>query len=197
MIWKPVPNFPKYVASSTGLVANKKDYKPLAISYKKTNVTTYARVTLFKEGIRYYKQLHRIIAETFLANPNQLPEVDHKDANGLNNHINNLEWVTRATNIQRAFARNSDIKRSICAKGGKLGGAALQRKAEEKYSNMLQERFIKFYPAKTIYSTAAVRYQCKCGILRTASIMWKELRAHNGICPICTNTVKRSSQSLE
>ena len=47
--------------------------------------------------------LHRLVAEAFIANPDCLPEVNHKDANKANNSINNLEWVDRTENIQQAI----------------------------------------------------------------------------------------------
>jgi hypothetical protein len=43
--------------------------------------------------------IHRLVALTFLENPNNHPVVHHKDSNKLNNHFSNLEWVTQATNI--------------------------------------------------------------------------------------------------
>lgn len=45
-----------------------------------------------------YKQLHRIIAEVFIPNPNNLPQVNHKDDNKLNNSADNLEWCTNKYN---------------------------------------------------------------------------------------------------
>ena len=45
-----------------------------------------------KDGKRKSKKIHRIIAETFLPNPNNLPCVNHKDCNPSNNALDNLEW---------------------------------------------------------------------------------------------------------
>lgn len=54
-----------------------------------------------------YKQktflLHRLLAEAFIPNPNNLPEVNHIDGNKLNNALNNLEWVSRSENIQHGI----------------------------------------------------------------------------------------------
>jgi hypothetical protein len=51
----------------------------------------------------------RLVAEIYHPNPNNLPEVDHIDCNKLNNHVDNLEWVTYSENIKRAF-KNGLIK---------------------------------------------------------------------------------------
>lgn len=44
--------------------------------------------------------VHRLVAKFFISNPNQYEEVNHKDRNKSNNHIDNLEWVTHQQNIQ-------------------------------------------------------------------------------------------------
>ena len=54
-----------------------------------------------------YKQrtflLHRLLAEAFIPNPNNLSEVNHKDGNKLNNSLDNLEWVSRSENIRHGI----------------------------------------------------------------------------------------------
>lgn len=50
------------------------------------------------------KSVHRMVAETYLDNPNCLPEVNHKDSNKTNNSVCNLEWVTGYDNLQHAKA---------------------------------------------------------------------------------------------
>lgn len=60
----------------------------------------YYGVSLRKDGKYYNKTIHRLVAEAFLPNPDNLPCVNHKDENRLNNHIDNLEWCTyRHNNI--------------------------------------------------------------------------------------------------
>lgn len=59
------------------------------------------RLTL-KEGRKIFG-VHRLVALCFIPNPENYPEVNHKDGNKLNNHFTNLEWVNRGQNIKHAF----------------------------------------------------------------------------------------------
>lgn len=54
-------------------------------------------------GKKWYKRVHRLVAKTFIPNPNNLPQVNHIDGNKLNNDMNNLEWCTNADNTQHGY----------------------------------------------------------------------------------------------
>ena len=58
----------------------------------------YLGVVLRKDGIGKSYYIHRLLAEHFIPNPNNLPEVNHKDENKFNNDLNNLEWCTHQYN---------------------------------------------------------------------------------------------------
>ena len=58
----------------------------------------YFRVQLSKEGKRPAYLIHRLVAEAYLPNPDNLPQVNHKDENKANNSVSNLEWCTAAYN---------------------------------------------------------------------------------------------------
>ena len=64
----------------------------------------YLSVNLYKEGIRKKILVHRLVAMTFIDNPNNLPQVNHKDCNKQNNYIQNLEWVSPKQNIEYSEA---------------------------------------------------------------------------------------------
>lgn len=51
-----------------------------------------------KNGKRIHKRIHRLVAETFIPNPSNLPQVNHKDENKMNNSVENLEWCDNKYN---------------------------------------------------------------------------------------------------
>ena len=60
----------------------------------------YCQVGLVKDGKRHWKRVHQLVAEAFIANPDHLPQIDHKDGNHLNNYADNLRWVSPADNTR-------------------------------------------------------------------------------------------------
>ena len=68
------------------------------------NTGGYMRVNLFKAGHMSHQYVHRLVAKTFLPNPNGYEYVNHKDADRTNNAVSNLEWCTAKYNI--AYSRS-------------------------------------------------------------------------------------------
>lgn len=62
------------------------------------NGKSYYIVNLSKFGTTKHVYLHRLVASAFLPNPNNYPEIDHIDRNGLNNSLDNIMWCTHKTN---------------------------------------------------------------------------------------------------
>jgi hypothetical protein len=63
----------------------------------------YLKIVLCKDKNRRTIRVHRVIAETFIHNPENKPEVNHINGNKLDNSINNLEWCTRLENARHAL----------------------------------------------------------------------------------------------
>jgi len=63
----------------------------------------HLRVVLIKDGIRKQHLVHRLVAKSFIKNPDNLQFVNHIDCNPSNNHVSNLEWCTASQNAKHAF----------------------------------------------------------------------------------------------
>jgi hypothetical protein len=85
----------EYSITQTGQVYSHKIQSFLSISYDENG---YAKVSFYSNGQTYTKKIHRLVAETFIPNPDNLPCVNHKDQNKANNDISNLEWCDYAYN---------------------------------------------------------------------------------------------------
>ena len=86
---------------------------------QRPNPDGYATVTLGDGKQRKNYSVHRLVAEYFLPNPNNLTDVDHLDGNRMNPRVENLEWVSHQENISRAKARGSYNGRYVGEKNPK------------------------------------------------------------------------------
>lgn len=140
-LWKTVSGYEgKYEVSNLGNVRNSAG-KILKQSRKKTNCTAYCTVCLYDGGKGKTKYVHRLIAQAFIPNPNGYPMINHKDENGTNNSLSNLEWCTAKynTNYGTGVARGAEKKRGV------LHDPAHNKKI----SDSLYE-FYKTHPSKSI-----------------------------------------------
>lgn len=101
-IWRDVDGYENiYKVSNIGNIKslNYKNTKKEKLLKQCVDKGGYLRVTLSKNGKEKLKIVHRLIAKAFIPNPNNLPEVNHKDEDKTNNKINNLEWCDRLYNV--------------------------------------------------------------------------------------------------
>jgi hypothetical protein len=70
----------------------------------------YAQVMLCVNGVNKTERVHRLVALTFIENPDGLPKVNHKDTNKRNNHKDNLEWCTQDINVKHAKENGLMVK---------------------------------------------------------------------------------------
>ena len=83
----------------------KRKMRPLKKCLRGYHPHEYEAITLTKDGESKRYAIHRLVAEAFIPNPDNLPEVNHKDENPLNNRVDNLEWCTRQYNIEYSKAK--------------------------------------------------------------------------------------------
>ena len=124
--WRPVPGYEGlYEASNTGKVASlnyngtgaRRELKPIKRHHG------YLNVRLYRDGKWREVRLHRVIAETFIPNEENLPEINHIDENPANNAFTNLEWCTHEYNCnygsridrQRKSMINGKLSRAVIA----------------------------------------------------------------------------------
>lgn len=129
-IWKPIKNFDKYEVSNYGNVRSKvikrskNESKPPQITYRYLRPCVkrgYATVQISNDYYILIRLVHRLVALAFIPNPDNLPQVNHKDENPLNNHIDNLEWCTNEYNSNYGtrnvrIGRTSKRNMKLCKK---------------------------------------------------------------------------------
>lgn len=101
-IFKPIENYPDYLISNKGRVYSSKRNKFLK---PKNSKQGYLTIKLSEHSIIKEFKIHRLIAEAFILNPDNLPQVNHRDEDKTNNCVDNLEWCDAKYNNNYGTAR--------------------------------------------------------------------------------------------
>lgn len=107
--WKPITGYEDYYevsnigrVRSLERVVSRKNGTTCTIHARLKNLGTdkdgYKKVLISKNGINRCLFVHRLVAEAFIPNPDNLPQINHKDERQDNNVVNNLEWCTNKYN---------------------------------------------------------------------------------------------------
>lgn len=89
--FRDLKDFDNYQISNLGRIYSKK--RRACLKVKRLGNSGYYQVRLSKDGKYVYKNLHRLLAETFIPNPNNYRTVNHINGNKLDNRLANLEWA--------------------------------------------------------------------------------------------------------
>lgn len=143
---KPIKNYENYLIDENGNVYNSITKKELKGSVGE-NGYRYYRLSKNNKKKMFYA--HRLVAETFLENLENLPVVNHIDGNKLNNNVNNLEWTTYSENTFH-WRNNNNI----------------QRRPIEYYQNDLPNEQWKEFKGYLISSKGRVRHKEKNNLLK-------------------------------
>lgn len=169
-IWKDIKNYEElYQVSNYGRVKSLQRYVKTCNNSNRTvrekilkltkDNTDYYVVSLWRENKQSRPHIHRLVAETFIPNPDNLPCVNHIDGNQLNNTVTNLEWCDYSYNAIHAI---------------KIG---LNKHCKKVNQYTLQGTFIKTWnnikEAQEFYKTSHISACCRNNRKSTKGYIWK------------------------
>ena len=132
-VWKDIKGYEGlYQISNTGKVKGLKRNKVLKLILQRSG---YYYVDLQRKR----RLVHRLVAEAFIDNPDNLPEVNHKDEDKVNNDASNLEWCTSKYNANYGTRNKRRAKPIQCVETGKIywGAREAERQLGIKHQNLI------------------------------------------------------------
>ena len=133
-IWKAVQGYEgRYEISNLGRVKslNYNHTKKPKILAPKHHSSGYDTVTLCNNGIHKNKPIHKLVADAFIPNPNNLPQVNHIDGDKSHYSVDNLEWVSASDNVRHAI--KNGLRRPFVSDNG-FGATHIHRRAVYQFS---------------------------------------------------------------
>lgn len=157
LVRRAIEGYPNYYVADTGIVFSSARGAPHQLKPYKTR-SGYLRVQLYHDGLRVRSFVHRIVAQTFIPNPDNKPHVNHLNGDKTDNRAINLEWCTSSENMRHAITNG--LRPEGSNRGIKHGNSKL------KDSDVLEIRLLKGrLPGRLV----AKRY----GIhLNTVALIW-------------------------
>lgn len=142
-----------YTINSNGTIYSNKSGRYLNPQKKGKG---YLGVSLRIDGKTVQKYVHRLVAEKYLPNPNNLPEVNHKDGDITNNDVSNLEWCSRQDNVNHAVATG------LHHKGVTSGNSKLTEKQVKEMRRLREEAGISYAKLAALFGVTAMSAHGVC-----------------------------------
>lgn len=134
MKWKTIKNYPNYEASYNGKIRNKTTLAIIEGGYNRR----YLRALK--------NHIHRLIAETWIPNPNNYPQVNHMNGNKHDNRVDNLEWCTALHNVRHSF----EYGLNVGPKAGENSNLSKISNNELKYIKSIHKPFTKEFGTRAL-----------------------------------------------
>lgn len=154
---KQIKNYDFHYIDEEGFVYSKYKgtIKRLKTFYDSNN--RYECIVISENGKRNHHLIHRLVAETYLDNPNNCSEVNHIDNNPHNNHLSNLEWCDRKYNVEQSYKTMSSNRNYIVCELyvgdnliGKFDGIRRAAKYAAEHFNVSASSLEKYLHSKNI-----------------------------------------------
>jgi hypothetical protein len=104
-VWKDIRGYEgKYQVSNLGRVKSFDSYGKIQYLKPTIHHNGYLQIVLYKNNKYLHYKVHRLVAQAFIPNAENKPEVNHKNCIKTDNRVDNLEWCTRQENVNHAVA---------------------------------------------------------------------------------------------
>ena len=114
-MWLQIKGAKDYFVSDKGEVKSYRHFKNGRILKQAKGNHGYSMVNIYyDDGSHRFRTVHRLVAEAFIPNPKNLPEVNHKDESRTNNNVSNLEWCDLSYN--RMYGTAHERHKVLCSK---------------------------------------------------------------------------------